>query len=191
MARRLPLGGPGGPQTPHCRPWRRNKREGWSGSKGASEQASERRPGDQTHVARKKEALGGSEKEGRSREREWWRGKKREKRTENPHPSRGLLRDLFVLSVQTEHPWKSAVRFHSTTWSCLTLCALSSLLFLLRLLILLLRHLRLPLLPPGARTCPRKKKREIALAKHSSRDLASRGVDISLLGVWPRGGDFH
>lgn len=117
MARRPPLRGPGGPQAPQCRPWRRNKREGQPGRKGASERASERRPGDQTHVARKKEALDGSEGEGWSQEREWWREKKREKRTENPHPSRGLLRDLLVLSVQTEHPWKPAVRFQPSTSS--------------------------------------------------------------------------
>lgn len=38
-------------------------------------------------------------------------GKKREKRTENPHPRQGLVRNLLVLSVRTEHPWKLAVRF--------------------------------------------------------------------------------
>lgn len=37
--------------------------------------------------------------------------KKREKRTENPHPRQGLVRNLLVLSVRTEHPWKLAVRF--------------------------------------------------------------------------------
>lgn len=39
-------------------------------------------------------------------------GKKRERRTENPHPRQGLARNLLVLSVRTEHPWKlAAVRF--------------------------------------------------------------------------------
>lgn len=38
--------------------------------------------------------------------------KKKEKQTENPHPSpERLVRDFFVLSVRTEHPWKPAVRF--------------------------------------------------------------------------------
>ncbi|KZC08215.1 hypothetical protein WN55_10948 [Dufourea novaeangliae] len=38
-------------------------------------------------------------------------GKKREKRTENPHPRQGLARNLLVLSVRTEHPWKVARYF--------------------------------------------------------------------------------
>lgn len=84
-----------------------------------------------------------------------------------------------MLSVQTEHPWKPAVRFQSSTSSsCLTIHVPFSSPFLRLLLLLLLYHLLLPLLPPGARTCLRGK-REIATA--NSRDLASRDINILLL----------
>lgn len=85
-----------------------------------------------------------------------------------------------MLSVQTEHPWKPAVRFQSSTSSsCLTIHVPFSSPFLhLLLLLLLLYHLLLPFLPPGARTCLRGK-REIATA--NSRDLASRDINILLL----------
>lgn len=89
-----------------------------------------------------------------------------------------------MLSVQTEHPWKPAVRFQSSTsssWFTLHVLSSSPSPPSIPLLLLLLdHHLLFLLLPPGARTCLREK-REIATAEHLRRDLASRDVNISLL----------
>lgn len=72
-------------------------------------------------------------------------GKKRERRTENPHPRQGLARNLLVLSVRTEHPWKLAVRFRLGLFVTHSRCV--SLLLLPLLFHLILFFLLLPPLP--------------------------------------------
>lgn len=106
---------PWGPTTSTlARERERTSRRGEERARGQeSERASERvNRVDQTHAARKKEAreVRVGERRPTSRARVTER-KKKEKQTENPHPGGRLVRDFFVLSVRTKHPWKQAVRF--------------------------------------------------------------------------------